>query len=55
MRALRGAPLAESRRVLVEMSRAAPGPGSAALAARALAFIGDEQGSAGWRRGQVLN
>ena len=54
VRALRGAPLAESRRVLVEMSRAAPGPGSTALAARALAFIGDDEGSAGWRRGQVL-
>jgi len=50
VRALRGAPLAESRSVLVEMSRAAPGPGSTALAARALAFIGDEEGSAGWRR-----
>ena len=55
VRALRGAPLAESRKVLVEMSRAAPGPGSVALAARALAFIGDEQGAAGWRRGQLLN
>ena len=55
VRALRGAPLAESRRVLVEMSRAAPGPGSSRLAARALAFIGDEQGAAGWRRGQALN
>ena len=55
VRALRGAPLAESRRVLVEMSRAAPGPGSVALAARALAFIGDEEGSAGWRRSQAAN
>jgi len=53
VRALRGAPLAESRGVLVEMSRAAPGPGSSELAARALAFIGDEEGSAGWRRGRV--
>ncbi len=50
VRALRGAPLAESRSVLVLMSRAAPGPGSSELAARALAFIGDEDGSAGWRR-----
>jgi tetratricopeptide (TPR) repeat protein len=50
VRALRGAPLAESRLVLVEMNRAAPGPGSVALAARALAFIGDEEGAAGWRR-----
>ena len=48
--ALRGGPLAESRRLLVEMSRAAPGPGSAELAARALVFIGDEEGAAGWRR-----
>jgi len=55
VRALRGAPLAESRSLLVKMSRAAPGPGSRELAARALAFIGDEEGSAGWRRGQVLN
>jgi Flp pilus assembly protein TadD len=46
VRALRGAPLAESRNVLVEMSRAAPGPGSSELAARALAFLGDEEGSA---------
>jgi tetratricopeptide (TPR) repeat protein len=53
VRALRGAPLAESRRLLVEMSRAAPGPGSSELAARALAFIGDDEGSANWR-GQVL-
>ena len=53
VRALRGAPLAESRRVLVEMSRAAPGPGSRELAARALAFIGDDEGSANWRD-QVL-
>ena len=50
VRALRGAPLAESRNVLVQMSQAAPGPGSRELAARALAFIGDEEGSAGWRR-----
>jgi tetratricopeptide (TPR) repeat protein len=50
VRALRGAPLAESRQLLVEMNRKAPGPGSSALAARALAFIGDERGAAGWRR-----
>ncbi len=49
VRALRGAPLAESRQLLVEMSRAAPGAGSRELAAKALAFIGDEQGAAGWR------
>jgi tetratricopeptide (TPR) repeat protein len=44
VRALRGAPLAESRGLLEAMTRAAPGPGSTALAARALTFIagGDE-------------
>jgi Flp pilus assembly protein TadD len=49
VRSLRGAPRSESRELLREMDRAAPGPGSRALAARALAFIGDEEGAAGWR------
>ena len=48
--ALRGRPLAESRQLLAEMIRAAPGPGSAGLAERALEFIGDDVGAAGWRR-----
>ena len=51
--ALRGRPLAESRRVLEEMNRAAPGPGSRDLAARALDYIGDRDGAAGWRRGAL--
>ena len=38
--ALRGRPRAESRRILDEMQRAVPGPHTADLAARALAFIG---------------
>jgi arylsulfatase A-like enzyme/predicted negative regulator of RcsB-dependent stress response len=37
--ALQGRPLAESRRILQDMRRAAPGRGSEALAERALAFI----------------
>lgn len=37
--ALQGRPLSESRRILDEMNRAAPGPRTRALAARALAFI----------------
>jgi arylsulfatase A-like enzyme/tetratricopeptide (TPR) repeat protein len=49
VRALQGAPLAESRQLLDEMSRAAPGAGSRELAAKALAFIGDEAGAARWR------
>ena len=55
VRALRGAPLAESRLVLAQMQRAAPGPGSTALATRALAFIADAEAAAGGRRGQALN
>jgi arylsulfatase A-like enzyme len=54
VRALRGAALFESRSLVAEMNRAAPGPGSKALAARALAFIGDDEGAASWQRGQVL-
>jgi choline-sulfatase len=41
--ALSGRPVAESRRILEDMNRAAPGPRTAALAARALAFIGDNR------------
>jgi tetratricopeptide (TPR) repeat protein len=37
--ALRGQPLAESRRILADMQRAVPGPRAAQLAARALEFI----------------
>jgi choline-sulfatase len=48
--ALSGRPLSESRRILEDMNRAAPGPRSAALAARALAFVGDAAGAAGWQR-----
>jgi choline-sulfatase len=48
--ALLGRPLAESRRIVADMHRASPGPHTASLAARALAFIGDEAGAAGWRR-----
>jgi arylsulfatase A-like enzyme/Flp pilus assembly protein TadD len=48
--ALQGRPLAESRRLLVEMNDAAPGPGSRSLAAKALEFIGDSQGAATWRQ-----
>ena len=44
--ALSGRPLAQSRRILDDMSRRAPGPRSEALAARALAFIGDNRGQA---------
>ena len=51
--ALRGRPLAESRRVLEDMNREAPGPGSRDLAARALDFIGDKDGAAEWRRGAL--
>jgi hypothetical protein len=47
---LQGRPLAESRSLLVEMNRAAPGPGSRALAAKALEFIGDAEGAAAWRQ-----
>jgi arylsulfatase A-like enzyme/Flp pilus assembly protein TadD len=50
VRSLSGAPLAESRALLVEMSRASPGRGSDELAAKALAFIGDDAGAAYWRR-----
>ena len=39
--ALSGRPLSESRRILEDMNQAAPGPRTASLAARALAFIGD--------------
>jgi len=39
--ALRGRPLEDSRRILEAMKQAVPGPQSAQLAARALAFIGD--------------
>ena len=52
--ALRGRPLAESRRVLEDMNRAAPGAGSRSLAARALDFIGDSEGAAGWRQRPAL-
>ncbi len=45
--ALLGRPVSESRRILEDMSRAVPGPRSAALAERALAFI--EEGNAGGR------
>ena len=48
--ALKGRQLAESRGLLVEMNRKAPGPGSRSLAARALEFIGDNEGAAGWRQ-----
>ena len=48
--ALRGRPLAESRRLVEQMNRAAPGAGSRSLAAKALAFIGDAEGAAQWRR-----
>jgi arylsulfatase A-like enzyme/Tfp pilus assembly protein PilF len=47
---LQGRPLAESRSLLVEMNRKAPGPGSRALAAKALEFIGDGEGAASWRQ-----
>jgi Flp pilus assembly protein TadD len=46
---LQGRPLAESRSLLVEMNQKAPGPGSRALAAKALEFIGDAEGAASWR------
>jgi choline-sulfatase len=49
--ALRGRPLAESRQAIDDMLRAAPGPGSQGLAARALEFIGDDAGAARLRRG----
>jgi arylsulfatase A-like enzyme/tetratricopeptide (TPR) repeat protein len=52
VRSLQGAPLAESRQLVADMSRAAPGAGSRELAARALAFIGDEEGAARWRLGK---
>jgi arylsulfatase A-like enzyme len=42
--AVSGRPLSESRRILDDMKRAAPGAGTAALAARALAFIGQARG-----------
>ena len=48
--ALEGRPLAESRRLLEDMNRAAPGAGSRSLAARALEFIGDGEGAAAWSR-----
>jgi tetratricopeptide (TPR) repeat protein len=48
--ALQGRPLAESRGVLDEMNRKAPGPGSRSLAAKALEFIGDGEGAASWRQ-----
>jgi len=51
VRALRGAPLAESRALLDEMGRRSPGAGSRELAARAREFIGDEEGAGRWRRG----
>jgi len=46
VRALSGAPRAESRALLAQMQRAAPGPAAAGLAARALGFI-DEATAAG--------
>jgi len=48
--ALTGRPLSDSRRILEDMNRAAPGARSAALAARALAFVGDAAGAAAWER-----
>ncbi len=48
--ALSGRPLAESRSLLVEMNDQAPGPGSRSLAAKALEFIGDNEGAASWRQ-----
>ena len=48
--ALRGRPLAESRRLVEQMNRAAPGAGSRSLAAKALGFIGDAEGAAQWQR-----
>ena len=48
--ALRGRPVTESRRIVADMHRAAPGPHTAGLAARALAFIGDAGGAAEWER-----
>jgi arylsulfatase A-like enzyme len=42
--ALSGRPASESRRILEDMERAAPGPRSAALAARALAFLSPRPG-----------
>jgi tetratricopeptide (TPR) repeat protein len=48
--AMRGRPLAESRQLLQDMNRAAPGAGSRSLAARALDFIGDGEGAARWRQ-----
>ncbi len=47
---LSGRPLSQSRRILEDMNRAAPGPRSAALAARALAFVGDDAGAVAWTR-----
>jgi arylsulfatase A-like enzyme len=46
VRALSGAPRAESRALLAQMQSAAPGPAASGLAARALAFI-DEATAAG--------
>jgi arylsulfatase A-like enzyme/Tfp pilus assembly protein PilF len=48
--ALSGRPLAESRSLLVEMNDKAPGAGSRSLAAKALEFIGDNEGAASWRQ-----
>jgi choline-sulfatase len=48
--ALLGRPVSESRRIVTEMNRASPGAHTAGLAARALAFIGDEAGAAQWER-----
>jgi choline-sulfatase len=47
--ALLGRPLEQSRRIVADMHRASPGPRTAGLAARALAFIGDAAGAAEWR------